>query len=182
MFGPMLRNLLEDRFNLRLHRETNEAPMYVMTVAKGGLKITPDTCTERDPSVPLTREDLAAARDGGKPMCGNMNMSGTAGLHRWTIGGATMKSFAGTLSAFMDHHVADRTGVEGSFNIRLEFSLDEHVPGPDKRYGSPTEFPEAEGPNIFKALEQQLGLHLEATKGPHGFLVIDRVERPSANR
>ena len=182
MLGPMLRNLLEDRFQLKIHRETDQAPMYVMTVAQGGLKITTDTCTKRDPANPPTIEDLRAATAAGKPVCGSMNMGGTAELKRWTIGGATMKSFAGTLSTFMDHHVVDQTNVEGSFNIRLDFSLDEHVPGPDKRYGPPTEFPAPEGPNIFKALEQQLGLHLEPTKGPHGFLVIDRVERPSPNR
>src|SRR5262249_38200218 len=58
MLGPMLRNLLQDRFKLKLHRETDEQPMYVMTLAKGGLKITPDTCAERDPAVPLTPADL----------------------------------------------------------------------------------------------------------------------------
>jgi len=182
MLGPMLRNLLEDRFKLKIRRATDERPLYVMTVAKGGLKIAPESCTERDPANPPTREEMAALRDGGKPMCGNMNMtSGAGGTHRWVIGGATMNNFAGTLSTFMDHHVENKTGVDGSFNIRLEFALDEHVPGPDKRYGPPTEVPESSGPNIFKALEQQLGLTLQLTKGAHGFLVIDHVERPSPN-
>jgi uncharacterized protein (TIGR03435 family) len=182
MLGPMLRNLLEDRFKLKIRRATDEQPMYVMTVAKGGLKIAPESCTERDPANPPTREELLAVRNGGKPMCGNMNMtSGDGGTHRWVIGGQTMTGFAGTLSTFMDHHVENRTGVDGSFNIRLEFALDEHVPGPDKRYGPPTEVPESSGPNIFKALEQQLGLTLEPTKGPHGFLVIEHIERPSPN-
>jgi len=182
MLGPMLRNLLEDRFKLKIRRATDEQPMYVMTVAKGGLKIAPESCTERDPANPPTREELLALRNGGKPMCGNMNMtSGDGGTHRWVIGGQTMTGFAGTLSTFMDHHVENKTGVDGSFNIRLEFALDEHVPGPDKRYGPPTEVPESSGPNIFKALEQQLGLTLEPTKGPHGFLVIERIERPSPN-
>ena len=182
MLGPMLRNLLEDRFKLKIRRAIDQQPMYVMTVAKGGLKITPESCTERDPANPPTREEMAAFRDGGKPMCGNMNMTtGSGGTHRWVIGGATMTSFAGTLSAFMDHHVENKTNVEGSFNIRLEFALDEHVPGPDKRYGPPTEVPESSGPTIFKALEQQLGLVLEPTRGPHGFLVIEHIERPSPN-
>jgi len=182
MLGPMLRNLLADRFKLKIRRATDEQPMYVMTVAKGGLKIAPESCTERDPANPPTREELLALRNGGKPMCGNMNMtSGDGGTHRWVIGGQTMTGFAGTLSTFMDHHVENKTGVDGSFNIRLEFALDEHVPGPDKRYGPPTEVPESSGPNIFKALEQQLGLTLELAKGPHGFLVIEHIERPSPN-
>jgi len=115
-----------------------------------------------------------------------MNMSRGAGTARWSIGGTTLSNFAGTLSAFMDRHVMDSTGVSGEFNIRLEFVYDEHVPGPDKRPREgpppePVEIASADGPIIFVALEQQLGLKLESTKGPHGFLVIDHVERPSPN-
>jgi uncharacterized protein (TIGR03435 family) len=182
MLGPMLRALLEDRFKLKIHRETNELPVYVMTVAKGGLKIAPETCAERDPDgTPVGREYVAALEAGAKPVCGVMNMMGTPGRKRWTIGGTTLEHFAGTLSASMDHFVIDKTGVQGSFNIHLEFAADEHVPGADKRYGPPTSFPEPDGPTIFAALEQQLGLKLDAAKGPHGFLVIDHIERPTLN-
>jgi len=88
----------------------------------------------------------------------------------------------------MDRHVIDNTGISGKFNIRLEFAPDEHVPGPDKRERAgppvaPVEAPEPEpdAPFIFIALEKQLGLKLESTRGPHGFLVIDHIERPSPN-
>jgi uncharacterized protein (TIGR03435 family) len=191
MLGPMLRALLEERFKLKVHRDTEEAPMYVMTVAKGGLKIAPigpDGCTAFDRDNPPSREEMRALVDSPKPVCGNMNMmrgdggTGKGTTMRWTIGGTTIQNFAGTLSAFMDHHVIDNTGIAADkFNVRLEFALDEHVPGPDKRYGPPTEFPESSGPNIFQALEQQLGLKLTPTKGQHGFIVIDQVERPSVN-
>jgi uncharacterized protein (TIGR03435 family) len=189
ILGPMLRNLLEDRFQLKIHRATDEAAMYEMTVAKGGLKIQPigeDGCTKLDPANPLGREEMRALAAGPKPVCGNMNMMNGNGLMRWGLGGTTMKGFAGTLSAFMDRHVIDKTGVEGQFNLRLEFLLDEHVPGADKRERAgppplPADAPAVDGPTIFTALEQQLGLKLEPTKGPHGFLVIDRVERPSPN-
>jgi len=182
MLGPMLRNLLADRFKLKLHREHDERPVYVMTVAKGGLKISPDTCDERGPDGPAPgREYIAQLAAGAKPICGVMNMQGTPGRRKWTIGGTTMAHFAGTLSTTMDYFVIDKTGIEGTFNIHLEFAPDEHVPGADKRYGPPTSFPEPDGPTIFKALEQQLGLKLDATKGPHGFLVIDHIERPTPN-
>jgi uncharacterized protein (TIGR03435 family) len=190
MMGPMLRALLEDRFKLKIHRATDEAPMYVMTVAKGGLKIQPigeDGCTKLDPGNPLGRDEMVALGAGPKPVCGSMNMMRSpGGLSRWTIGGETMQNLAGTLSAFMDRHVVDKTGIEGKFNVRLEFVPDEHVPGPDKRERAgppvaPVESPAPDGPTIFGALEEQLGLKLGSIKGPHGFLVIDHVERPSPN-
>jgi uncharacterized protein (TIGR03435 family) len=127
---------------------------------------------------------------GAKPVCGNMSMLGTRSKRNWIIGGTTLENFAGTLSSFMDRHVIDNTGISGRFNIRLEFGPDEHVPGPDKRERAgppiaPAEQPEPEpepaAPIMFIALEKQLGLKLESTKGPHGFLVIDHIERPSPN-
>lgn len=184
VLGPMLRALLEDRFKLKIHRGTDEVPMYEMTLAKGGLKIKPDTCDDGDrPEGPPTAESIAALRAGtAKPRCGGMTMLNNEGRRLWIIGGETMENLAGTLSTFMDRHVINRIDVADKFNIRLEFAADEHVPGPDKRFGPPASFPDVDGPNIFKALEQQIGVTLTTTKGPHGFLVIDHVEKPSPNR
>ena len=189
ILGPMLRALLEDRFKLRLHRETAEVPLYALTVAKGGLKIKPigpDGCETFDPDAPLDRAaalDRAAGLIAGtiKPTCGSMHMTGAVGFTRWIIGGTTLGNFAGTLSAHLDRFTLDRTGITDRFNIKLEFQRDEHVPGADKRFGVRTEFPEGDGPNIFAALEQQLGLKLESIRGPQGYLVIDHVERPVPN-
>ena len=187
LLGPMLRALLEDRFKLKLHRETQDAPMYAMTIAKGGLKIQPmppGGCSD-DPDrvfdAASARANAEAVTNGtAKPNCGGMTMMGAPGHARWTIGGTTLPSFAGTLTAQMDHHVIDRTGIapDTKFNIHLEFAPDEHVPGADKR-NPRTEFAPADAPTIFKALEDQLGLKLEATKGPQGVLVIDHVEHPT---
>lgn len=184
MLGPMLRALLEDRFKLKIHRANDEVPMYEMTLAKGGLRIKPDTCDDGDrPEGPPSAESIAALKSGAaKPRCGNMTMLNNEGRHLWIIGGESMEHLAGTLSTFMDRHVINKIDLPDRFNIRLEFALDEHVPGPDKRYGSPAPPPQVDGPNIFKALEQQVGVTLTPTKGPHGFLVIDHVERPSPNR
>ena len=179
MRGPMLRALLEDRFKLQVHRATEDAPMYALTVAKGGLKIkpmAPDGCVVYDANNP---PDPRGALQGGKPTCGGMTMAGGPGRMLWTIGGETMQEFAHTLSAWMDRYVIDRTGVTDTFNIRLEYAPDEHTPGPDKRGPARTEFPEPNAPSIFQALEQQLGLKLEPTKGPQTAIVIDHVERPT---
>ena len=159
MLGPMLRVLLEDRFKLKLHRDTEDVAQYVMTVAKGGLKlkpIGPDGCTAFDPDNPPSRATIGDPN--AKPICGNMTMLHSGALTKWTLGGETIERFAGTLSTFMDRHVIDRTGVSDTFNIKLEFMADEHVPGPDKRYGPPAAGePQGDGPNIFKALEDQPG-------------------------
>ena len=189
MLGPMLRALLEDRFKLQIHRDTDQAAMYQMTVAKGGMKIQPigpDGCTTIDRYDRLSREEMQALTAGPKPACGNMNMMHANDLMRWTMGGTSMKGFASTLSAFMDRQVIDNTGVEGNFNVRLQFAVDEHVPGPDKRERAgppvlPADAPPAEGPTIFTALEEQLGLKLSPTRAEHGFLVIDHVEHPTPN-
>jgi uncharacterized protein (TIGR03435 family) len=189
LLGPMLRALLEDRFKLKLHRETQNAPMYAMTVAKGGLKIqpmAPGGCVDyRDQALDAdtARANAAAVNAGtAKPNCDGMTMMGGPGHARWTIGGTTMPNFAGILTSSMDHHVIDKTGYdpETKFNIHLEFAPDEHVPGPDKR-NPRTTFDSPDAPTIFAALEQQLGLKLEPTKGPQGVLVIDQVERPRSD-
>jgi bla regulator protein BlaR1 len=191
LLGPLLRTLLEERFALKLHRETQEVPMYALTVAKGGPRIQPmppDGCLPPgDRSGPV---DAAAARANAdavtagtaKPTCSGMTMMGSPGHARWTIGGTTIPNFASILTGSMDHFVVDRTGLnpETAYNIHLEFAPDEHVPGVDKR-NPLTDFPPPDAPNIFSALEQQLGLKLEAAKGPQGVLVIDHVEHPKAD-
>jgi bla regulator protein blaR1 len=186
MMGPMLQALLEDRFQLRIHREVEERPMYAMTAAKAGLKIRPigpDGCKPVDAAVRGSEDPLrhvAAMLAGEMPTCSSMTMATDAGLRKWIIGGTTMESFATTLSGAMDRRVVDKTGITEKFNIRLEFAPDEHTPGRVAR--PPVNPPDASGPSIFEALDQQLGLKLEPTKGPAGFLVIDRVERPTPDR
>jgi uncharacterized protein (TIGR03435 family) len=180
MRGPMLRALLEDRFKLQIHRTTEDAPMYALTVAKGGLKIkpmAPGGCVEYDASNP---PDPRGGMQ-GKPICGGMSMMGGPGRMVWSTGGDTLQEFAHTLSAWMDRYVIDRTGVTDKFNIRLEYAPDEHTPGPDKRGPARTESAEPNAPSIFQALEQQVGLKLEPTKGPQTAIVVDHVERPTPN-
>jgi uncharacterized protein (TIGR03435 family) len=186
MMGPMLRALLEERFQLALHRGIqNDVPMYAMTVAKGGLKITPvgpdGGCTPTDLSQPPRMDlmqELARVRGGGKPLCGHGVLGGgfgaTSGL---LLNGHTMDGIASLLSGQLDRHVLNRTGVEGKFIIFLEYAPDEHTPAVTKSL-TDAEAAAVSGPNIFAALEK-LGLKIEPAKGPKGYIVIDRAERPS---
>ena len=117
-----------------------------------------------------------------KPMCGVMTrLTGAApGSRRWMIGGATLKDAD-------DHRygggpVIDKTGVTGEFNIRIEFTPDERSDELAGASRAPQLPEDRSGPTMFNALEDQLGLKLEATKGFRGFLVIDRLERPKPNQ
>ena len=89
-----------------------------------------------------------------------------------------MKDFSKLLDLIVDRPVIDETGMTGKYDIHLKFSRDEVTTGlrePPPGASAPT------GPTIFAAIQEQLGLKLVSTKGPVEFLVIDHVEKPSAN-
>jgi uncharacterized protein (TIGR03435 family) len=200
MQGPMLQALLEDRFKLKIHRETRETPLYALTVASGGLKLQragDRSCTEPDaggaerdgrPFLPIgcsklqrTEEASCTPRDltqfpppprqpGDKPPCGVLR--GLVGAHRHTTDllGATMTQISRTLGSGAGRPVIDRTGITEKFDFHIEFTPEGAEPSDDADAS----------PFIFAALAQ-LGLKLEPAKGPRDFMVIDRVERPSEN-
>jgi bla regulator protein BlaR1 len=179
MTGPMLQSLLEDRFRLKTHRETEEVPMYALTVAKGGLKLKPleQGCTPPDVTQHPSLADLALP----KPPC-NTQMGGRKGPNRTNEVVGTLRWLAFALSGIMDRHVIDRTGVTDAFRIHLEYLPDESAAGRGQN-GAPVAEPASDippGPSIFTALEQ-IGLRLVPDKGPRGYIVIDHVERPSEN-
>jgi uncharacterized protein (TIGR03435 family) len=172
LMGSMLRGLLEDRFALKIHRETEELPMYALTVAKSGFKLTPmkdGDCDAMDVST-------------GKPKCSAINMNRIGPNTVWTYGGMTISALAGMLSSTLDRHVIDRTGITDKFVFRLEFSSDENTPKLVQRDIDYPPDPGPRGPGILTALDQQLGLKIESVKAPHGYLVIDHIERPTADR
>jgi uncharacterized protein (TIGR03435 family) len=161
LMGAMLQSLLEDRFHLRLHRETEEVALYGLTVAKGGLKVKPMKEGDCDPD-----REGPIDPDAAKPRCGNLNMAGVEGRTRWTFGGSTLSGLAGQLSRLLGVHVIDETGITDQFIMRLEFTRESDVA-------------DIESTSVFTALNDQLGLKLVKTKGPRGFLVIDAIERPT---
>ena len=160
LMGAMLRTLLEERFKLKIHRDVEDAPMYSLTVGKGGFKLKPmkeGDCTPLDRSAPF---ELRPAT----PVCGMLNMNQVEGRTVWTFGGFDMSNFAGRLTSALKLHVIDNTNSKDKFVFVFQFPRD-----PD---------PLITESGIFAAVEEQLGLKLERTKGPRGFLVIDAIERP----
>jgi uncharacterized protein (TIGR03435 family) len=154
----MLRNLLADRFKLTSHREQKEFSIYELAIAKGGSKLKPSTASPDDPpqiiSTVYPQRMVLPAR--------NVTMSDLASLMQ---------------RAMLDRPVVDKTGLTGRYDFDLEWAPDETQFGGEV----PRASADAPSPPLFTAIQQQLGLKLEATRGPIEALVVDTVERPSAN-
>ena len=108
------------------------------------------------------------------------------------VRGSTMTQFAQRLSGRVDRTIVDKTGIAGKFNFHLEFTPDPYVRGqgvPAIRGGdvgntsnpSNPAPPADPGPDIFVALQEQIGLKLSSDEGPVSFLIIDHVEKPTGN-
>jgi uncharacterized protein (TIGR03435 family) len=170
MSGPMLRALLERRFKLKAHVETEEVPAWTLTVAPGGLKIRPMAapgCDEPAPVPPgqqMLRRTAAEVRGGAKPTCGVWaEQDAERGTLVWVVGGGTIDDLAAPLRRQLNGAgLANRTGLTGRFNVILDF-------GPEDQA------------SLVSALERELGLRLEPTRAVREYLVIDSIERPGAN-
>ena len=169
LVGSMLRALLEDRFHLKVHRDSEDVPMFAMTVAKSGLKLKP-----LQPGDCLPYDAATFDPNSSKPTCGNLTMGGNGPNVVWKFTGFQLRALAARLSSALGSYVIDRTGVTDEFILRFEFHPDESTPGIHwvDRDGDAS-VPDAAA--VFTALEQQVGVKLEKTRGPRGFLVIDHV-------
>jgi len=166
---PMLQALLEDRFRLKVHRETKEGSIFELTAAKGGSKLRPlqeGSCVAADPNSPP--RPLAPAQ---KPPCGVLMPGANTANRTMTIDavGAPIALLTRTLTLMLGRPVLDKTGIAGLLDaFHLEYVREDAAA-------------DATGPSIFTSLQEQLGLKLEAAKGPVEVLVIDHVERPTEN-
>jgi bla regulator protein blaR1 len=180
LVGPMLRALLEERFHVKTHRATEEAPLYALTVAKSGFKLKPiadDDCTPEEAVTDVPPGERFRIQTGPKPVCGSWSTRGDTVNRTHFIGGMTLEEFAHQLlSSAVDRFVIDSTGVGGRFNFHFTYGMDRGAAA-GTAAGSDAE----RGPSIFTALEEQLGLKLERTKGPRQFLIVDSVQRPDPN-
>jgi len=173
--GPMLQALLEERFHLRVHRESMERPVYQLTVDKGGPKMQRSkegSCAPYSMDSPPPPATTASQT----VYCDFPHFSGDG--RNWALEGTgvTVGKLAASLSrSGLDRPVIDRTGLSGGFDLRLKW-VGDPASGP-----GPVTPEDAAGPSIFTAVKEQLGLKLEATKGAVEILVIDHVEKPSEN-
>ncbi len=154
VFLQRIQALLADRFQLKVHHEKRDMPVYVLVVAKGGPKL-----KEGDAAQPFRLRI-------GKGSISN-------------DGGAKIGTLASVLSNNFDRPVLDETGLTGSYRLQLKWTPDPPAVAPGQPSASSAN--DAAGPSLFTALQEQLGLKLEATRRPIEVLVVDRVERPSEN-
>jgi uncharacterized protein (TIGR03435 family) len=139
----MMQAMLADRFALKVHHETKDLPIYVLTVGKGGSRM---------------------KQTGPNTAGGNASYSsGKVSAH-----GVSVDNFVMNLSFMVGRVVVNKTGLDGGYDFTLDYAPDGADPA-DTR------------PSIFTALEEQLGLKLEPARGPVDVIVVDHIERPTAN-
>jgi uncharacterized protein (TIGR03435 family) len=180
----MLQSLLEDRFKLKVHRETKELPVYALTAAKSGLKLPrpkEGSCTSLTPdaSTSYAGGRLPPPGEGRPPLarCGSVNVVLLPSGARMQGGEIPMPEFIRMLSMVLGSTVIDKTGFTELFDVRLDFLPDETTAA----LPPPPVPPDDPGSSILIAIQEQLGLKLESTKGPVEVLAIDHVERPAEN-
>jgi len=176
----MLQELLAERFSLTIHREDKEVQVYYLITAKNG---------------PALREVKLDDADSSKPKAGPAPGSGTmtVGASGGRINGyvTPIATLTGMLTRVLHRPVLDRTGLTEKYDFTLRWTPDDLPPQPSSGVqgtvgassnGLPSTDPSPNaGPSLFTALQEQLGLKLESSKGSVEFIVIDRIERPSGN-
>jgi uncharacterized protein (TIGR03435 family) len=146
----MMQKVLKERFGMELHHEQREMPVFALTVAKSGPKMTPNMS---DPNGWMDQQNSAAN-----------------GRDVENLKNASMADLAEILQFRVNRPVVDQTGLKGRYDFKLQWTTDE------------TRATDADAPpGVFTAIQEQIGLKLEPVKAPADVLVIDKIERPSAN-
>ena len=153
----MLQGILADRFALKVHRETKEMAVFVLEAAKGGVKFKP--ADPNDKYANGMKNAKGEPRGAGSMSTGNGTL---------TAQGEPVASLAGYLSSLLHRKVEDRTGLVGNYDFQMKWSRDEDAAT-------------AEAPGLFTALQEQLGLKLDSSRGMVETIVVDRVEQPVAD-
>jgi bla regulator protein blaR1 len=174
----MLRSLLAERFKLVAHEEMRDQPIYALRLDRSDGKLGPQF---RPATV-----DCAALRganrggpppgpppQGQAPVCGMM-----MGPGRLMSGGTPIEILANTLSRLVSRVVVDQTGLTGNYEATLEYTPEQsQLPPGGLPPGIPA--PPVDGPSLFTALKEQLGLKLDSDHAPVRVLIIDSIEPPT---
>ena len=187
-FEVMLQNLLADRFGLKVHWQTRQMALYELTVAKGGPKLKdghPDTPVE-DGDAESQKKNVSSGPpkrgDDGYPVPPPGNQRWMAIMGDKAIMRGHNETAADMASAFSNQvgsPVTDATGLSGMYDYTVQWSA---AATSALRAAAPAAGSEPDGPTLFQALQEQLGLKLESKKGPVQVLVVDHVDtKPTEN-
>lgn len=165
-----LRSLLEDRFKLVARREMREMPIYELAVARADGQLGPQMKPSGDECAAQGRARAAGVQPPPLPagaFCGTRTNNGTVSMK-----GVPLSNFVRNLGGMTGRFVIDKTGLTGPYDLDLQFTPDQPAAGAPP--GTP-----GDGASLFAAIQEQLGLKLEAKRAPVEVLVIDSAERPT---
>ena len=192
MLGPMMQSLFEDRFHLKLHRETRIGPAYELTVAKGGPKLkenagscdydVPPTAIPHDPNTGVPLRGFAARGRASQPgpgqPCHFIFFLNHGPNQLLVTRGFTLDEFSAWLYSVTGRTIVNKTGLAGKFDIRLEYLPAASALAVADASNTSDIQPEA---TLLTAVKQQLGLQLTPIQGTRQIIVIDHIEKPSGN-
>jgi uncharacterized protein (TIGR03435 family) len=164
----MLQSLLEDRFQLKAHRENRVLPAYNLVLVKGGPTLSADQ-TPPDPSRGFIQFSSSGEQLAPLPRGAMRIVTGASGT---TLSGIAVpvSKLVNLLQGQADRIIFDKTGLTALFDINLEFSQPAAISQPA----------ESSSPSLFTAI-QDIGMKLESAKAPVEVIVIDSVHKPSEN-
>jgi uncharacterized protein (TIGR03435 family) len=167
--APLLRSLLQDRFGFQAHTEKRDLPTYDLVMARSDGRLGPKISrADFDCGARLTATPPKAGSS-GDPVC-----TITFGPGRILVRGFSIGRFAGGLVNQVQRTVVDKTGLTGPWNFELLYTPDQPV-----SLNGAIVPPNPDAPSLFTAVQEQLGLKLESSRGAVDVLVIDRVNRPT---
>jgi uncharacterized protein (TIGR03435 family) len=163
--NAMMLAILKDRFHFQAHLETKILPVYDLVIAKGGAKFIGGNGPDAVTAAALAKRNITVG--------GMVTYDGEI-----TAGATPVSSLVFTLTSVVGRTVIDKTGLTGTYNFELKWTP-EHG-GPANADNGQANSQDS-GPSIFTALQEQLGLKLQPSKGPVQTLVVDHIEMPSEN-
>jgi len=175
----MMRDTLAERFQLKTRLEMRERPVYALVQIKPGTlgpKLAPakgDCPSLNGPPGRGTPPAPAAPPTPAMLRCGGTTRPGSVSVH-----GMPLNAFTRLVGPIVGRIVINRTGLEGDWDLDLEFTAE----GPNPPGGPPPGAPASAAsdlPSVFTAVQEQLGLKLESTRAPVEVVVVERLERPT---
>jgi uncharacterized protein (TIGR03435 family) len=184
-----LRELLKERFGVVVHNETKEMPIYALILARSDGKLGPQLKKSETDCAALAAAGRGRGPGGpggpgrgappapGQPIACGIQI----GMGNLNMGGASMAQFATSLAMFAGRIVLDKTGLTGGWDLTMTWTPDNMPQRPPGAPEPPGGAIDPNGPSLFTAIQEQLGLKLDSQRGPVDVLVIDKAEHPTPN-